>query len=472
VNIALLGVWRGAAADTSDANPSGPSNPPGVQIGDSGLDPDIEARCVRTLTNYYKLPADDPNFNEAFGLCYAVESAPAPALPPPPQDEQSNLASGCFSEGSVVKVSQADIDEIAQWGRLQGRSQTDVQGDVEALNRSRGGSGTATCPKPASSIAATGSSTSSKDCVDPVWFGMSLDDAIAFDQQRAAETEAHLKQLEQEVKFWRTLELMPEWRWLAYVTDQIDAANNLGIFEPTPPAKMNKMIDRRYHKPVWGDTDRNGQYLTFPKAEKDWQASADGQAAAAEQAAYLQEYQQKMARRQEMRQLPRSPEDIVLFVEPAKKLQEIAEQQDLDIIALRRVQQDLSVWNQAKANGEKCAFATGPLGNPVVHAAAVAEPVNVYLLEGIGVVITTEKDATTRPACNWTGGGPRPCTAPAKIAQKFSGPFASVEAAKADLKTKLDCASGYWGSFAIIGGKNHWLQNNVGTGDCKTHKQL
>lgn len=95
------------------------------------------------------------------------------------------------------------------------------------------------------------------------------------------------------------------------------------------------------------------------------------------------------------------------------------------------------------------------------------------MLKGIGLVIATEKEATTTHGCEWNGGGPRPCPngKPAEIVGKAGnqGGYASAAEAKADLKKSLECSSGYWGAKAnVFGGQ--WLQNNVGTTDCKVVK--
>ena len=126
--------------------------------------------------------------------------------------------------------------------------------------------------------------------------------------------------------------------------------------------------------------------------------------------------------------------------------------------------------------------ATKPVatGNPAPAAAAppsATAPVFAYILEGIGVVVTTEAAVKTQFACMYVGGGPPlggPCpnSGPPRVAQTLGGPYPSLSAAKADLKTKLDCFRGYWGDFITIGDKNYYLQNNVGVADCKSVKQL
>ncbi len=93
----------------------------------------------------------------------------------------------------------------------------------------------------------------------------------------------------------------------------------------------------------------------------------------------------------------------------------------------------------------------------------------VYVLAGIGFYIGTESSVKTTQSCRFAGGGLCPNNPPT-IAGVYSGPFSSVSAAKADLKTKLECQSGYWGPQGLYGGKWYWLQNNVGTSDCKSVK--
>jgi hypothetical protein len=124
-------------------------------------------------------------------------------------------------------------------------------------------------------------------------------------------------------------------------------------------------------------------------------------------------------------------------------------------------------------------FETGETPLPPAPArvpvpAPAAAPVYAYVLEGIGVVVAPEAIVKTRPHCQWTGGGPRPCPGapPGKIVGVLGGPYASEQAAKADLKTKLDCFNGYWGAFINHGPGTAWLQNNVTTADCRTVKQL
>jgi hypothetical protein len=61
------------------------------------------------------------------------------------------------------------------------------------------------------------------------------------------------------------------------------------------------------------------------------------------------------------------------------------------------------------------------------------------------------------------------------VQHRIGGPFPSIEAAKADLRTRLECRSGYWGPQAQWGsggeglsaGGWHWLQNNVTASDCR-----
>jgi hypothetical protein len=100
-----------------------------------------------------------------------------------------------------------------------------------------------------------------------------------------------------------------------------------------------------------------------------------------------------------------------------------------------------------------------------------------FVFSGIGVAIATGAEATTTPGCVWNGGGPRPCpgAGPARIQGIASGPFSDPAEVHADLKTKLVCRNGYWGPQAQFGsggtglaaGGWVWLQNNVGTSDCK-----
>lgn len=93
---------------------------------------------------------------------------------------------------------------------------------------------------------------------------------------------------------------------------------------------------------------------------------------------------------------------------------------------------------------------------------------------GIGLVLASQQTVNSRGYCQWAGGGTAPCPQPAQIIGNLGGPYASVEDGINDLKTKLDCQSGYWGLFIRFGGGDGraWLQNNVGTNGCRTVKQL
>jgi hypothetical protein len=120
------------------------------------------------------------------------------------------------------------------------------------------------------------------------------------------------------------------------------------------------------------------------------------------------------------------------------------------------------------------------LGLPEATAQAVkpppppsaAEGYFVFVLDGIGLVLATEREVAQTAACQWNGGGPRPCpgAAPAKVVTKFAGPYDNSTDAFKDLKTKLECEHGYWGDKALIGGKGYWLQNNIGMSACKSVK--
>ena len=103
-----------------------------------------------------------------------------------------------------------------------------------------------------------------------------------------------------------------------------------------------------------------------------------------------------------------------------------------------------------------------------------ATAVYVYVLDGIGLVAATQNSVSTRRACEWAGGGPRPCpnSGPARSVGVLGGPYASEGAAKAAMKSKLDCQQGHWGAFINYGSGKAWLQNNITTGDCRSVKQL
>jgi hypothetical protein len=312
----------------------------------------------------------------------------------------------------------------------------------------------------------------------------SIDDAIAGEQGRIKDTEAHLKQLETQAHRWEIADKLSNWRVEFYVMDQILSSHNLGLFDPIPPDKKFAEIERKYHKPRYGDfVARDSMVLVdLSTAIPAWQTSPEGQAAQAEKDAYARfdegghlvggTYKEKMDSINSYRSLPRSGDDIRNLGRPADMLKDIQGQQDLDITTLQRAQQDLTVWQQAKANGVNCSFSTGPLGHPVFAPMPKSEPLFTFVLNGIGVVIATEKDVATTPSCTWTGGGPRPCPngKPATIAQKFGGPYDTEAQARADLKSRMECGNGYWGPWANIGGGHPWLQNNVSLDDCKSVK--
>ncbi len=116
-------------------------------------------------------------------------------------------------------------------------------------------------------------------------------------------------------------------------------------------------------------------------------------------------------------------------------------------------------------------------GTGAPAAALTATPtaqLYAFVLDGIGVVLATPDQVQKTSHCVWNGGGPRPCPgAPAaKSLGHVGGPYASEQDARADLKSKLTCFRGHWGTFINIGNGKAWLQNNVGEGDCRSVKQL
>jgi hypothetical protein len=96
----------------------------------------------------------------------------------------------------------------------------------------------------------------------------------------------------------------------------------------------------------------------------------------------------------------------------------------------------------------------------------------VFVLENIGLVLATQDTVRTRPSCDWAGGGPQPCSAPASVVGTLGGPYPTEAAARADMRTKLDCQSGHWGTFINYGTGRAWLQNNITGSDCRSMKQL
>lgn len=97
-----------------------------------------------------------------------------------------------------------------------------------------------------------------------------------------------------------------------------------------------------------------------------------------------------------------------------------------------------------------------------------------FVLKDIGLVVATGDAVNTTPACQWNGGGPRPCPGapPAQVVGTLGGPYASEQDAMNDLKTRLDCLNGYWGLFINYGSGRAWLQNNVTASACRSVKQL
>lgn len=118
--------------------------------------------------------------------------------------------------------------------------------------------------------------------------------------------------------------------------------------------------------------------------------------------------------------------------------------------------------------------AEGTGAAPQPSGPTAAEGYYVMILEGIGLVLATEREVAQTPACSWNGGGPRPCPGapPAAISGRLGGPYNNSTEAFADLKTRLECSRGYWGDFTEVGGKRQWLQNNITVAACKTVKQL
>lgn len=134
-------------------------------------------------------------------------------------------------------------------------------------------------------------------------------------------------------------------------------------------------------------------------------------------------------------------------------------------------------WSHAIGGGD---FATCDQANQVAATSGATTPqqpqqvagVYVYVLKDIGVVAATQQVVSTRPGCHWAGGGPRPCTTPASVIGALGGPYASEDAARADMRTKLDCSRGHWGTFVGQGPSKAWLQNNITGSDCRSMKQL
>lgn len=130
---------------------------------------------------------------------------------------------------------------------------------------------------------------------------------------------------------------------------------------------------------------------------------------------------------------------------------------------------DMSIGNDFQAtriSADSAASATG------AAAPTSGTGIYVFILKDIGLVAATPDEVRTRPRCQWAGGGPPPCTEPAIAEGTLGGPYPSVAAARADMKTKLDCHNGYWGTFLPLGAGRAWLQNNITGADCRSMKQL
>jgi hypothetical protein len=133
---------------------------------------------------------------------------------------------------------------------------------------------------------------------------------------------------------------------------------------------------------------------------------------------------------------------------------------------------DMSVGNDFRATRSDAAAGGATALGATAAVPTAGTDYYVFVLKDIGLVAATPDEVRTRPACQWSGGGPPPCTAPATAIGTLGGPYPSVAAARADMKTKLDCQSGYWGTFLPLGSGRAWLQNNIGGGDCRSVKQL
>ena len=115
----------------------------------------------------------------------------------------------------------------------------------------------------------------------------------------------------------------------------------------------------------------------------------------------------------------------------------------------------------------------GPVVPPrVPQVVAAAASYYVFGLKDIGLVVATQDTVRPRPRCHWAGGGPPPCTQPASVVATLGGPYPTEDAGRADMRTKLDCQRGHWGTFIENGSGKFWLQNNLTGSDCRSVKQL
>ncbi len=131
-------------------------------------------------------------------------------------------------------------------------------------------------------------------------------------------------------------------------------------------------------------------------------------------------------------------------------------------------------WSNAIGGGDfgTCAQAQAAAATGANQGPAAGGGYYVFALKDIGLVVATPKVVRTRPVCHWTGGGSAPCQAPASVLGALGGPYPTEDAARADMRTKLDCQRGHWGTFIPYGADRAWLQNNLTGSDCRSMRQL
>jgi hypothetical protein len=228
-----------------------------------------------------------------------------------------------------VRVSAGEIAAISN--NLPGRTAADGRADVEALNRSRGGSGSATCP-------------ADPDQTSQVLWG--CDQWLAYSEQVVAGFERQLRDLERKQIYWNAFEL-------DYVS-RLVRLNQLILFPdtlllPAPPSSMDAIIDANHGKPAFHTTFREDGTIDYHGYEQDpatrkwinpsWDQTPEGQAAAKEKEDYNLKYSQQADRIEKARNA-RSAQDLGPYIVPELMLNQISQEQDQAMAGLKSANDD------------------------------------------------------------------------------------------------------------------------------------
>lgn len=252
-----------------------------------------------------------------------------------------------------------EAKEMILWAKERGRSAADVVGDIEALNRARGGSGSFTCeftvdaPAPGEPLPdlfdVVMTDPAVPDPEDSIPLRLpSCEDQLAEVLERIQQNSQRLKELESEMLYWQRLELMPEYRWAAYLAEVLGSSQ----FDPVSPEKMDPVIDRKWGSESLAVLNPETGMYTF--GGPLWEQSPNGQKAKAEKEAYRVWYQQRMEKLKKLRELPKSPADIRQFTQPAQELERIGMLQDDAIRLLRLFGAKADLYRQRIAEGGTC----------------------------------------------------------------------------------------------------------------------